>query len=66
MKVEIPITYSILPNNPYGKVPSFKVYDANISNTSINISSIEVYISEGNFLVNSIFLGILLQVMYKW
>jgi len=56
MKVEIPITYSILPNNPYGKVPSFKVYDANISNTSINISSIEVYISEGNFLVNSIFL----------
>jgi len=56
MKVEIPITYSILPNNPYGKVPSFKVYDANISNTSINISSIEVYISEGNFLVNFIFL----------
>jgi len=65
MRVEIPITYSILPNNPYGEVPSFKVYDANISNTSINISSIEVYISEGNFLVNSIFLGILLQVMYK-
>lgn len=56
MKVEIPITYSILPNNPYGKVPSFKVYDANISNTFINISSIEVYISEGNFLVDSIFL----------
>lgn len=56
MKVEIPITYSILPNNPHGKVPSFKVYDANISNTSINISFIEVYISEGNFLVNSIFL----------
>ena len=56
MRVEISITYSILPNNPYGKVPSFKVYGANISNTSINISSIEVYISEGNFLVNSIFL----------
>jgi len=56
MRVEIPITYSILPNNPYGEVPSFKVYGANISNTSINISSIEVYISEGNFLVNSIFL----------
>ena len=56
MRVEISITYSILPNNPYGKVPSFKVYAANISNTSINISSIEVYISEGNFLVNSIFL----------